>query len=394
MTQKRVSILGVPLDVLTKAELKERLLDILLYRRRRQIVTPNPEFLLAAQTNPEFLSVLRDAALALPDGIGLKFAAWLKGVNLHRFTGANTVNGLLNFAASKKMKVAILNRRDGLSSNEVIRTALYIRHPELRVFIEAVEKNNLNYQSVRLEKFRPDILFVGLGAPEQDIIIPGLLKKIPSIRLAMGVGGTFDFLTNKLNRAPALLQKIGFEWLWRLLIQPSRWKRIFQATVIFPLTVIRWELRQFRYRPNVVALITNNSDEVLILNSKGKGDYWGLPQGGKERGESIEVAVRREVREETGLVDISIEACFKNVYSYTWNKPYTHSGYKGQRQSLCIVRYTGPKDLVQTNPFEHKAYRWVKISDLIFKSSPVHKKQYELFLSKYNEYKNSLRKSF
>jgi N-acetylglucosaminyldiphosphoundecaprenol N-acetyl-beta-D-mannosaminyltransferase len=330
----------------------------------------------------------------LPDGIGLKFAAWLKGIHLNRFTGANTVNGLLNFAASRKMKVAILNRADGLSSNEAIRNAIYKKHPELTIFIDSVDKFNYHYQSSKLEKFRPDILFVALGAPEQDIIIPGLLKKIPSVRLAMGVGGTFDYLTKKLIRAPYLIQIIGFEWLWRLLIQPSRWKRIFQAFIIFPLTVIRWELRQFRYRPNVVAFILNHSDEVLILNSKGKGDYWGLPQGGRERGESIEATVRREVKEETGLSEISIEACFKNVYSYSWNKPYTHSGYKGQRQSLCIVRYTGPKDSVITNPFEHKAYRWVKISDLIYKSSPVHKKQYELFLSKYNESKDSLKKSF
>jgi putative (di)nucleoside polyphosphate hydrolase len=139
----------------------------------------------------------------------------------------------------------------------------------------------------------------------------------------------------------------------------------------------------------VVAFIYNQNEEVLILNSRGKGDYWGLPQGGIDQGETIEPAVRREVKEETGLTELILRATFKNIYSYTWSKPYTHSGYKGQRQSLCVLEYRGASTAVKTNPFEHKAYRWVKIKDLLSKSSPVHRKQYELFLKKYYEFLNN-----
>ena len=389
MTQKRISILGVPCDILTKTELKKRLIDIVLYRRRRQIVTLNPEFLLLAQNNPEFMTVLREASLAIPDGIGLKFASWLKGVNLRRYTGATIVKGLLQFATSKGLRVAILNRVDGLSSNEEIITALKINYPRLIVYAQALNKEQPKPIIDSLQKFKPDLLFTALGIPEQDIIIPNLLKKLPSLRLGMGVGGSFDYITKKLLRAPRFFQVIGMEWLWRLLVQPSRWKRIWKAVVVFPLTVIKWELRRFRYRPNVVGFIINQFDEVLILNARGKGDYWGLPQGGTEVGESITTAVRREVNEETGLTHLNVIASFTNVYSYTFRKPYTHWGYKGQRQSLCFLWYTGPKNAVRTNPFEHKAYRWVKISDLISKTSPVHKKQYEIFLLKYEEIKNS-----
>ncbi len=389
MLKKRISILGVPLDIISRAELKRRLLDILSYRHGRHIVTPNPEFLLEAQRNSEFLSVLRNASLSVPDGIGLKFAAWIKGANLHRFTGASIVTGLLGYAEAKKMRVAILNWRQGLSSDEDIKQALHRQYPKLLFLVDSLEKDHNNYSIATIKNFRPDILFVGLGAPEQDIFISRRLRDLRTVRLAMGVGGSFDYITKKMPRAPRLFQVLGFEWLWRLLLKPSsRWRRIWKAVVVFPLLVIRWELRRFRLRPNVVGFIVNQFEEVLILNSCGRGDYWGLPQGGTERGESIEEAVRREVAEETSLTDISVVAIFKDIYEYVWNKPFTHSGYKGQRQTLCVISYNGPTRAVRTNPFEHKAYRWVKINELLRQSSPVHKKQYELFLKKYFEYKN------
>lgn len=391
MVRKRLSILGVPIDILSKIELKRRLLEMLKYRRGYHVVTPNPEFLLLAQADPEFLLTLKNSSLAIPDGIGLKFAAWLKGCNLQRIPGANVVTGLLGLAEIKKYRVTILNLDQGLSTNEDIKNVLQKKYPRLLFLVESMSRQQLDYNIDNIKKFRPDILFVAIGAPEQDIFIARNLRQLPSVRVAMGVGGSFDYLTKKMPRAPKIFQWLGFEWLWRLLLKPqTRWKRIWKAVVIFPLMVIRWELRQFRFRPNVAAFIYNQNDEVLILNSRGKGDYWGLPQGGIDQGENIESAVRREVKEETGLTELNVRAIFKNIYSYTWSKPYTHSGYKGQRQTLCVLEYNGQSSAVKTNPFEHKGYRWVKIKDLLAKSSPVHRTQYELFLSKYYEFLNKI----
>lgn len=387
MVRNRLSILGVPVDIISRTQLKQRLLEILSYRHGQQIITPNPEFLLEAQRNSEFLSVLRSASLAVPDGIGLKFAGWLKGVNLQRFTGASIVTGLLGYAETKNLRIAILNWNQGLSSNDDIKEALHKKYPRLLFTVDSLEKDHSNYNIGLLKNFRPDILFVGLGAPEQDIFIARRIRELRTVRLAMGVGGSFDYITKKMPRAPRLFQVLGFEWLWRLILKPStRWRRIWRAVVAFPILVIRWELRRFRFRPNVVAFIVNQFGEVLILNARGKGDYWGLPQGGVERGESIEAAVSREVVEETSLTDISVKAIYKDIYKYSWSKPYTHSGYRGQRQTLCIISYNGPTRAVRTNPYEHKAYRWVKVSELLRQSSRVHKKQYELFLKKYYEF--------
>lgn len=390
MAEKRISILGITLDNLPSIELKRRLLHILTYRRQAQIVTPNPEFLLAAQDDKEFYSVLNSAALAIPDGMGLKFAAWLKGVNLRRHPGANLVTGLLNLASAKKYRVAVLNWQDGLSSDDDIRAAVARLYPGVELFVASLDRVVKGYDISALRSFRPDLLFVTFGAPWQDIFISRYRRSLPSLRLAMGVGGSFDFLTRRLKRAPGVFRWLGLEWLWRLILQPWRWKRMWRAVAVFSFEALRWELRQFRYRPNVAALIVNDRGETLILNAKGRGDYWGLPQGGIDPGESAEEAVLREVQEETSLRELRIVRRFSNIYKYTWSKPYTRYGYKGQSQSLFILRYGGPRDAVRLSRYEHKAFRWVKIEDLLHKASPVHKKQYEIFLEKYYSVSNKI----
>jgi N-acetylglucosaminyldiphosphoundecaprenol N-acetyl-beta-D-mannosaminyltransferase len=259
-------ILGVPITVATPNELSKAIRR-LLYRRRGHIVTPNPEFLLLAQKHQEFFSVLENADLSIPDGIGLKFAGWLKGVNLHRYSGSNLVKYLLDIANQKRGRVAVANWRKGLSTNEEIVEAIKKIHPHLKTYVFSLDRDNFSYDVKRLKQFQPDIVFVALGAPSQDIFIRSrLLKELPSIRLAMGVGGSFDFLTGKLKRAPSIIQLLGFEWLWRLIKQPWRIKRIFNAVVVFPLSVIEWEIRRFRYRKNVAAFIVNKNNEVLLLN--------------------------------------------------------------------------------------------------------------------------------
>ncbi len=387
MAMDKTAILGVPISVLSPKDLDYEIRR-LLQRRRAHIVTPNPEFLLLAQKDQEFFSVLTKADLAIPDGIGLKFAAWLKGVNPRRYSGANLVLYLLQLADHKHLRVAVANWNKGLSSDSEILQSIKNSYPHLKTFIFSLDREKPLYDVKRLRAFQPDLVFVALGAPQQDIFIHNrLLKDISSIRIAMGVGGSFDFLTGKIKRAPKLIQKLGFEWLWRLLKQPWRIKRIWNAVVVFPLAVIGWQFRRFKYRPNVVALIVTNDNETLILNSAGTRTYWGLPQGGVEKRESLEQAVRREVAEETGLTELDILAQYPNMYQYEWPKHYTHKGFRGQRQSFFILRYHGSRNAVRTNPIEHKAYRWVKLEDLTKAASPIHRAQYEVFLKTYYEFK-------
>ena len=85
---------------------------------------------------------------------------------------------------------------------------------------------------------KANVLFLGLGAPKQEIWIEKNKKNLPNIKFFAGLGGSFDFVAGKQKRAPIFLQKIGFEWIWRLFLEPKkRIKRIWRATVIFPIFI-------------------------------------------------------------------------------------------------------------------------------------------------------------
>lgn len=91
-----------------------------------------------------------------------------------------------------------------------------------------------------LAKFKPDILFCTLGAPYQEKFIYHNLKNLPSVKVVIGVGGAFDFLTGKIKRAPKIMRWMCLEWLWRLKKQPRRARRIYQAVIVFPWEFIKW----------------------------------------------------------------------------------------------------------------------------------------------------------
>jgi len=86
---------------------------------------------------------------------------------------------------------------------------------------------------------QPDCIFVALGAPRQEEWIRDNISKYPTVKIAMGVGGSFDFISGRVRRAPIIFRNIGIEWLWRLAVQPWRARRIFNAVIFFPLTVLR-----------------------------------------------------------------------------------------------------------------------------------------------------------
>ena len=85
----------------------------------------------------------------------------------------------------------------------------------------------------RINSSQPTLLFVAFGAPAQDFWIARNLSKLSTVKIAMGIGGAFDFIVGKQKRAPRFMRRIGLEWLWRLILQPSRIRRIWRAVVIF-----------------------------------------------------------------------------------------------------------------------------------------------------------------
>jgi N-acetylglucosaminyldiphosphoundecaprenol N-acetyl-beta-D-mannosaminyltransferase len=193
----------------------------------RQVVTVNPEFVVAARRLPEFRDVLARADLSLPDGVGLLLAARIQGKPLkERVTGVDTVARVAAMAARKGYSLFLLGAAPGVAEEAARR--LTAANPGLRVVGTWAGSPAPEEESdivARVAAANPDVLFVAYGAPGQDLWIARNLSRL-NVPVAMGIGGAFDFIAGRAKRAPAWMQRLGLEWLHRLLHQPWRWRRM------------------------------------------------------------------------------------------------------------------------------------------------------------------------
>ena len=227
-------ILGVKIDSLAMSETFKKVERFMIDGKQHYIVTANPEFLVQAQKDDEFKNILNQADLAICDGIGLIFASWFLGRPLkHRITGIDLMEKICYLASRKNWPVFLLGGRGGVAEKAV--ENLKRKYLSLQIQTLSVSKDTLPF----LDNLQPSILFVAFGAPKQEKWIAENLEKIPLIKLAMGVGGAFDFIAGQVSRAPKILRILGLEWFWRLIQEPWRVKRIFRAIVVFPWLVIK-----------------------------------------------------------------------------------------------------------------------------------------------------------
>ena len=230
----KTEILGVKIDNLAMEGALQKVEDFLKDGQQHYIVTPNPEFLVLAQKDEEFRRILNQADLAISDGVGLILAARFLGQSLkQRVSGTDLMEKICQKAAQKKWPIFLIGGVEGIAE----RVAENLRKKYLGLKIGTV----LQIQSLQTRTVSEgqSLLFIALGAPKQEKWIAKNLRKMPSVKLAMGVGGAFDFMAGQVPRAPKFLRAIGLEWLWRLFYQPWRIKRIFRAVIVFPWLVIR-----------------------------------------------------------------------------------------------------------------------------------------------------------
>jgi len=193
----------------------------------RQICTVNPEFIVEAQRNPGFAAALGRADLRAPDGIGVLWAARVNGVRLReRVTGSDGIYRICERAAVAGWRVFFLGAAPGVAERTAAR--LRARYPELDV-VGAYSGSPADEEWAEIRRAlaasRPDILFVAFGHPKQDIWIDAHRADLPAA-IAIGVGGAFDFVAGVTVRAPAWVQRLGLEWLYRLIREPWRWRRM------------------------------------------------------------------------------------------------------------------------------------------------------------------------
>ncbi|MYE77678.1 MAG: WecB/TagA/CpsF family glycosyltransferase [Chloroflexi bacterium] len=224
----RLKLLGVPVDALTYGDLLAKIAGwIDVGAGARQVCTVNPEFIMIAQGDPIFRGVLQRAALCLPDGVGLLWACRRRGFPLReRVTGSDGLPCIAQVAAQKGWRIFLLGAAPGVA--EQAAATLIKDNPGLQVadtYAGSPAAEEEDKIVARVNASRADILFVAYGAPRQDKWIARNLPRL-QVSLAMGVGGSLDFIAGHVPRAPGWMRERGLEWLYRLLRQPWRLRRM------------------------------------------------------------------------------------------------------------------------------------------------------------------------
>ncbi|MDA1038227.1 MAG: WecB/TagA/CpsF family glycosyltransferase [bacterium] len=243
-----VTLLGVDFSPMTQKEYKNELRRRLSGASPSLVVTPNPEMLVASERDPSLKDVLNHADMRLVDGFGIVFVSQFFGGGLTRFTGVDALEFLCMEAAQRNFRVLLAG---GLVDGDAKLAAnnLQKKYPSLK--IDGVSPGKIvladrGWQGdaelkKTIENFEPHVLAVALGHGKQELWLSDHLKQFPSVRIGMGVGGAIEFLAGRQMRAPKFIRSLGLEWLYRLIRQPRRIKRILTAVLVFPVLVF-WGL--------------------------------------------------------------------------------------------------------------------------------------------------------
>lgn len=242
-----IKILNIHIDNYTKKQALQKVSQFLESKKSHTIFTPNPEMLVDAQKDKEFADILNDSDLNICDGFGIKLTVRGK---VTRIPGVDFMLDICKLAEEQGKSVYLLGAGD---QNVIEKTKenLTKKFPKLRIVgfnpgptITMKQLNNgamgLDIENEQNNKIlddiiiaAPDILFVAFGHVKQEKWIHKYLPDLTGVKIAMGVGGSFDYIAGKIKRAPKWMRGLGLEWLYRLIKEPKRIKRIWKATIVF-----------------------------------------------------------------------------------------------------------------------------------------------------------------
>lgn len=197
------------------------------------IVTANPETMMIAEQNQEFGDALRDNdTVIIPDGIGVIKAAGMLGKKTNgRITGCDLAAHLIEEAERQKKSLYLYGAKEEVVS--ALAEKIKIEYPGARI---AGFCNGYNQEDdevfEEIARLKPDIVFVALGIPRQELVIYRHLDCFVK-GIFVGVGGSFDVLSGKKKRAPRLFQKLNLEWFYRIVTEPKRIGRFYRSNVKF-----------------------------------------------------------------------------------------------------------------------------------------------------------------
>ncbi len=243
-------LFNIPLNFLSKDDILVNLGKVINDRAQvTHIMSINPEIVMTALHDDEFKKTVVSAQNHIPDGIGTVIAMKaLYGVQLTRLTGVDVMDMLMQYAAKYSLTVALIGGRGSLADK--LRLCYIKRFPGLKIAshqgfydvrhpLKSEEKDIFNI----VASVKPHLVFVSFGSPWQELWIERHKAHFKG-SLVMGVGGAFALLSNEIARAPGLVRTLGFEWLFRLVLEPWRMQRQLSLVAFF-LLVVREKLRQW-----------------------------------------------------------------------------------------------------------------------------------------------------
>ncbi len=228
---KQNKILGITIPNESRTNILEK---ILLYIDKPtgffHIVSLNPENLVVATENDSFKRIVETAQMKITDGVGIVLAGRWLGIQVgERVTGVELMENLLKVASDRRLRVLMIGGKGNL--------ALRLSQCYSKRFPEAMFKGLRGIEDIKNPKrneeaktfsivaaYKPQLVFVAYGSPDQELWIEHHKKEFAG-SVVIGVGGAFDYLSGQIVRAPIFIQKIGLEWLFRLVNQPWRWRR-------------------------------------------------------------------------------------------------------------------------------------------------------------------------
>ncbi len=230
MNESRV--LGVKVHTLTFEQTINRIQQYIEGRKPRMVITLGTEMVMMAQKNEEFISVVNGCDLICADAVGIVWALRRKGFPIEeKVAGIDILEKLCSLSGTKGWRLYFLGAGEGIAEEAV--QNLQKRYPDM--IVAGVSHGFFTDDDAIVEKIRassPDILFIALGSPKQEFWFVKHGEKL-GVPVGIGVGGSFDVLSGKLKRSPQWMIKFGLEWLYRLYLQPWRWKRM----LVLPLFV-------------------------------------------------------------------------------------------------------------------------------------------------------------
>ena len=236
----KIDVMGVKFDNVTMAQALERAKELLSQPGASYCVTPNAEIVYEAMHDPAFCDILNGAALVLPDGAGTVLGAKLLGTPLQeKVAGIDFAANLLGILEAQGKSLYLLGSKPGIG--ELAAEKMLEKHPKLNIC--GIADGYFKDESPVIEKInraKPDVLFVCLGSPKQEKFMYAHLHEL-DIRMMIGLGGSLDGFAGTVKRAPKWMIRLQLEWLYRLIKEPKRIGRMMRLPK-FVLAVLKKRL--------------------------------------------------------------------------------------------------------------------------------------------------------